>query len=67
MARKLKGGAIQANTVTEVEIASSVINNINVAYAQANSAYAQANAAYNQANTGSSSGGFSKSFLLGGL
>ena len=66
MARKLKGSAIQANTVTANQISSPVLNTSNNAYAQANLAYAQANAAYNKANTGSTSGGgFAKSFLVG--
>ena len=66
MARKLKGSAIQANTVTANQISSPVLNTSNNAYAQANLAYAQANAAYAQANTGSTSGGgFAKSFLVG--
>jgi len=66
MARKLKGGAIQANTITANQISSPILNTSNNAYAQANLAYAQANAAYNKANTGSTSGGgFAKSFLVG--
>ena len=63
---KLPGSAIQANTVTANQIASTITNQANNAYAAANLAYAQANAAYNQANTGSTSGGgFAKSFLVG--
>lgn len=66
MARKLKGSAIQANTVTANQISTTVLNTSNNAYAQANLAYSQANAAYAQANTGSTSGGgFAKSFLVG--
>lgn len=70
MARKLKGSAIQANTVTANQISSPVLNTSNNAYAQANLAYAQANAAYSRANTANTaaagaSGGFAKSFLVG--
>jgi hypothetical protein len=63
MARKLKGGAIQANTVTTTQMNDT-------AWAQVYSALAAANAAYAQANTAntsaaSASGGFAKSFLTG--
>jgi len=70
MTRKLKGGAIQANTVTANQISSTITNQANNSYAQANLAYAQANAAYSRANTANTaaagaSGGFAKSFLVG--
>ena len=51
MARKLKGGAIQANTVTVTQLAGALNDTSNASYAQANSAHNQANTAYGQANT----------------
>lgn len=68
MARKLKGGAIQANTVTTTQMNALAWNQVYAALAAANAAYSQANSAYAQANTGgggASSGGFAKSFLTG--
>lgn len=67
MAGKLPGSAIESNTITVNQLAGSINDKSNAAYNQANAAYAQANAAYDKANTGSSSGGFSKSFLMSGL
>ena len=63
MTRKLKGSAIQANTVTATQMNAA-------AWAQVYAALATANAAYGQANTAntaaaSASGGFAKSFLTG--
>lgn len=63
MARKLKGGAIQANTVTTTQMSAAAWAEVYLALASANAAYGQANSAYNKANT--SSGGFAKSFLTG--
>jgi len=66
MARKLKGNAIQANTVTTAQMSSNAWNQVYAALAAANAAYTQANSAYAQANTGGGgSGGFAKSFLTG--
>lgn len=68
MARKLKGGAIQANTVTTTQMNDTAWAQVYAALAAANAAYLQANSAYAQANTGAggaSSGGFAKSFLTG--
>jgi hypothetical protein len=65
MAGKLSGGAIEANTITVTQLTKAVNDKANNAYTQANNAYAQANAAYTAANN--ASGGFSKSFLLGGI
>jgi len=70
MPRKLKGSAIQDSSVTQTQLAQAVNDKANNAYNQANSAYTQANSAYTAANTASASGGsggFSKSFLLGGI
>jgi hypothetical protein len=47
------------------QLTKAVNDKANNAYTQANNAYAQANAAYTAANN--ASGGFSKSFLLGGI
>lgn len=63
MARKLKGGAIQANTITTTQMNSVAWEQVYAALAAANAAYAQANTAYTAANN--ASGGFSKVFLLG--
>jgi hypothetical protein len=63
MARKLKGSAIQANTVTTTQMNALAWNQVYAALATANAAYAQANTAYTAANN--ASGGFSKVFLLG--
>lgn len=66
MARKLKGRAIQANSVTTTQMSDAAWNQVYAALAAANAAYTQANSAYAQANTGSTSGGgFAKSFLTG--
>lgn len=68
MARKLKGSAIQANTVTITQMNDATWNQVYAALEAANAAYSQANTAYAQANTGgggASSGGFAKSFLTG--
>lgn len=62
MSLKLKGSAIQSNTVTSTQISTDITNKLTAAYNQANSAYTQANTA-----ASSSSGGFSKSFLMSGL
>ena len=58
---KLKGDAIQSNTVTSLQISTQVTSAITAAHDQANAAYAQANTG------GGGSGGFSKSFLMAGL
>lgn len=63
MARKLKGSAIQANTVTTTQMNALAWNQVYAALATANAAYAQANTA-NTAAAGAS-GGFAKSFLTG--
>jgi len=70
MARKLKGGAIQANTVTTTQMNANAWSQVYAALAAANAAYGQANSAYSRANTAntaaaSASGGFAKSFLTG--
>jgi hypothetical protein len=65
MPRKLDGTFIESNTVSAVQLTQAVNDKANAAYLQANTAYSQANAAFAAAN--SASGGFSKSFLLGGL
>ena len=70
MARKLKGGAIQANTITTNQMNSVAWDQVYAALAAANAAYGQANSAYSRANTAntaaaSASGGFAKSFLTG--
>ena len=58
---KFPGSAIEANTITELQLAKAVND-------KANNAYAQANAAYAQANTGGgTAGGFRQSFLMSGL
>lgn len=67
MAGKLPGSAIESNTVSTIQLTKAVNDTANAAYLQANSAFDQANAAFNKANTSSGGGGFSKSFLLGGL
>ena len=63
MARKLKGEAIQANTVTLTQMTSNTWNQVYSALATANAAYGQANTANTAA--ASVSGGFAKSFLTG--
>jgi hypothetical protein len=63
MARKLKGGAIQANTVTTTQMNANAWSQVYAALAAANAAYAQANTANTSA--ASASGGFAKSFLTG--
>ena len=63
MARKLKGEAIQATTVTLTQMNSNTWNQVYSALATANAAYGQANTA-NTAAAGAS-GGFAKSFLTG--
>ena len=63
MARKLKGEAIQANTVTLTQMNSNTWNQVYAALATANAAYGQANTANTAA--ASASGGFAKSFLTG--
>jgi hypothetical protein len=63
MARKLKGGAIQANTVTTTQMNDPAWAQVYAALAAANAAYAQANTANTSA--ASASGGFAKSFLTG--
>lgn len=63
MTLKLKGSAIQSNTVTSAQLSTAVTDKLTAAYNQANSAYTQANTA---AASGGS-GGFSKSFLMSGL
>lgn len=66
MARKLKGRAIQANSVTTTQMSDTAWSQVYAALAAANAAYLQANSAYAQANTGGGgSGGFAKSFLTG--
>jgi hypothetical protein len=65
MPRKLDGTFIESNTVSVIQLTKDVNDKANAAYLQANTAYSQANAAFDAAN--SASGGFSKSFLLGGL
>ena len=63
MARKLKGEAIQAKTVTVTQMNSNTWNQVYAALATANAAYGQANTANTAA--ASVSGGFAKSFLTG--
>jgi len=65
MAGKLSGSAIESNTVSTIQLTKAVNDTANAAYLQANTARNTANAAYNAPNN--STGGFSKSFLLGGL
>jgi|694.fasta_scaffold32317_5 hypothetical protein len=63
MARKLKGEAIQANTITVTQMNSNTWSEVYLALATANAAYGQANTANTAA--ASASGGFAKSFLTG--
>jgi len=63
MARKLKGEAIQANTITVTQMNSNTWSEVYSALATANAAYGQANTANTAA--ASASGGFAKSFLTG--
>ena len=58
---KLKGDAIQANSVTSTQISTDINTKLTAAYNQANAAYEEANTG------GGGSGGFSKSFLMAGL
>lgn len=59
---KLRGDAIQSNTVTSTQISTEITAKLTAAYDQANAAYAQANT-----GGGGSTGGFNKSFLMAGL
>jgi hypothetical protein len=63
MARKLKGEAIQANTITVTQMNSNTWSEVYLALATANAAYGQANTANTAA--ASAAGGFAKSFLTG--
>lgn len=63
MALKLKGSAIQSNTVTSTQISTAITDKLTAAYNQANSAYTTANTANTAA--ASASGGFAKTFLVG--
>jgi hypothetical protein len=63
MSRKLKGEAIQANTITVTQMNSNTWSEVYSALATANAAYGQANTANTAA--ASASGGFAKSFLTG--
>jgi hypothetical protein len=59
---KLKGDAIEPNSVTSTQISTDINTKLTAAYDQANAAYEQANT-----GGGGTTGGFSKSFLMAGL